>query len=907
MPSCAVCGHTYSSGDCPRCLLGLGLETAPPPIPERLGAYTIVARLGEGGMGEVYRAHDDRLNRDVAIKVLPDVVAQGEEHIARFKREARMAASLNHPNIAAVYGFEEDEGTHFLVMELVPGETLAERLRSGPIPLAETLALTGQIASGLEAAHERGIVHRDLKPGNVKITPTGQVKILDFGLAKAVGETPEAPAPITARYTSPGTVIGTVPYMSPEQARGRIVDRRTDIWSLGCVLYECLAGRRAFDGDTATDVVAKILERDPDWSALPARTPPRLRELIERCLEKDPARRLRDAGDLRLELDHATDPPPRASRRPVLLWTIGIVAVGVALLETWRAGSTRARPQVAAPIPLHVVVTDPDVPRVGYEDTPSLAISPDGTTIAYTGRGAADVNGAIGLYVRRIDGVHARRIEVPCGRAIGRTQEAFDPFFSPDGASVGFSCGNMYRIPLSGGTAVPLVESEIPLKGATWTPRGIVFAPAAKSGLVLVHENGGPLETLTIPDASKNEVSHRWPSAHADGRHVLFTIKKEGITSFDQAEIALLDLDTREVTTVVEGGSFARWLPDGRILFARGGTLLAVPLDLTHARVSGAPAPYAEGVMTEPGSGAAQFAVAGKTGALVFVPGGSDVTRNELTWIDRHGVTTPVGAPAQHYHTTIVSPDGTRLASTVFGATDAVFVYDLERRSLARITSEGNAAPLGWSPDGRQVLWGTDRGGLALELGNADGAGTPRRLPLDPASSASPRELAQLEHGLALVYPMNGTLWAAPVEDPGPPRKLGDLPNGVTRIALSPDGRWLAYACDASGRSEIYVRPFPNGSGTWQISRNGGESPAWASHGGELSFQRRSGDGDWVDAVRIGVSGNQIVAGVPVDLFQVPKDLIVWGPHPDGERFIAVRAGAPAFKGDRVEAIFPSR
>src|SRR5262245_5553763 len=862
---CATCGNERPAGvrgPCPTCLFGLGLEKQEGPMLDRLGSYEIVSRLGAGGMGVVYRAHDARLGRDVAIKVMPDALEGDPERLARFRREARLAASLNHPHIAGIYGFEDEDGAHFLVMELIEGTVLSELLRSGPLPIDEALAVVEQIAEGLEAAHERGVVHRDLKPSNIKITPSGQAKILDFGLAKAArgaaagssgtsdeGETGSSPgvsAAITGQYTQPGTVFGTVPYMSPEQARGRAVDKRTDIWALGCVLYECLSGRRAFDGDTATDVVAKILERDPAWAALPARTPPRLRELCERCLEKDPARRLRDAGDLRLELPRATTAPARAALRPMMLFTIGAVAVAVAVFETWRSGGAR----VSAPsLPLHVTITDPDVPHVGFQDAPTVAISPDGTTIAYTGRGPGDGAGGVGLYVRRVDGIHARRIEVPCGNQIGRQEVAADPFFSPDGGSLGFSCGNLYRIPLSGGTPVPLVESTIPLKGATWTPRGIVLAPAAKSGLVLVQSSGGPLETLTVPDASKGEVSHRWPSALPDGRHVLFTIKKEGITSFDQAEIALLDLETRTVTTLLQGGSFARWLPDGRILFARGATLMAVPLDVASARVTGAPALFAEGVMTEPGSGAAQFAVASGTGAFVFVPGGADVARKELTWIDRHGAATPVGAPPQHYQTAFVSPDGTRLASLVFGATDAVFVYDLGQRSLARLTSEGNSAPVAWSPDGRQILWGTDHGELALELGNADGSGTPQRLPFDPASM-SPMLLTRLDGELSVVYATNGTLWAAAARsDAPPPRSLGSVPIGVGGISLSRDGRWLAYASDTSGRSEIYVKPFPSGTGTWQISHNGGTSPFWSGHGDELFFLRTAGHARWVDAV----------------------------------------------------------
>ena len=883
---CTTCGGDLpagAAGPCPSCLLKLGLDVPPPAVPEELGPYRIVSRIGEGGMGEVYRARDTRLDRDVAIKVLPDHLAFDPERSARFRREARVAASLNHRNVAAVYGFEEEDGAHFLVMELVEGITLAERLKPGPMPLAEALRFAAQLADGLEAAHESGVVHRDLKPGNIKITPSGEAKILDFGLAKGVDTPTSSDHAITGAYTSPGTVFGTAPYMSPEQARGRAVDKRSDIWSFGCVLYECLSGKRAFDGDTATDVVAKILERDPEWSALPARTPPRVRELLERCLEKDPKRRVRDMGDVRLELDRPTKPASWS----LLPWFVAAAGVAVAVV----ALVIREKPSTASvpTAPVHVVMTDPDIPHVTLHDGPTVAVSPDGRTFAYTGRGRKDEG--IGLYIRRADEIRARRLELPCDAQPG-AQHVSDPFFSPDGRSLGFSCGTLYKMSLDGGTATSLFESAIPLKGATWSPAGIILSPAAKSGLVLVKEGGGPLETLTVPDAAKGEVSHRWPYALPDGRHVLFTVKKEGITTFDEGEIALLDLRTRAYTVLLRGGTYARYLPAARqIVFARGSSLMAVPLDLDRGEVEGQPVTVADGVMVEPGSGAAQYAVAQDAGTLVYVPGGANVVRHELAWIDRAGTMTPIGAPAQPYYTTYVSPDGTRLASAVFGATDSVAVYDLERGSLSRLTSEGNAAPFGWSPDGRQILYGSDRDGLAMILANADGSGTPRRLRADPAPIQSSVVLAELADGLGLVYAEGGSLWVTSLSGEETPKRLeGDLPLGAASLSLSHDGRWLAYTSDASGRSEVYVRPFPTGAGSRQISRGGGTNPSWSSQG-EVFFHR---DG-WLCAARPG--------SPPVDLFKGPADGNVWGAHPDGRRLIFVRRLPPAFRGDRVEAI----
>lgn len=897
---------------------------APGPVRlERLGPYEIVSRLGAGGMGEVYRAHDSRLDREVAIKVLPDLLVGDPERTARFRREARVAASLHHPHIAGIYGFEDEDGAHFLVMELVEGITLAERLRQGVMPIDEALAIVEQIAEGLEAAHENGIVHRDLKPSNIKITSAGQAKILDFGLAKAAGEPgpgpgQEASGPITGA-THPGTIFGTAPYMSPEQARGRPVDKRSDIWSLGCVLYECLSGRRAFDGDTATEVLAKILERDPDWNALPPRTPPRVRELLARCLEKDPRRRVRDSGDVRMELERALAArewtssgilriPQGTGRRwrSVAPWAVAALAVAAALVLMMTGGrgfSGNGAPvgAAASAVPMHVVMTDPDVPHESYQDFPSLAISPDGMTIAYIGKGPKDAGQHLGLYVRRADGIHTRRLDLPCED--GR-QEVYDPFFSPDGKSLGFTCGELYTISLSGGPATRLYESAIPLKGATWSSAGIIFSPAAKAGLVLVREGGGPLETLTVPDASKGEVSHRWPSILPDGRHLLFTIKREGITTFDQGEIAFLDLETRKYEILIRGGTFARYLSSGHLVFARGSTILAVAFDPDSGRIEGQPVPVVEGVMTEPGSGAAQYAVARDTGTLVYVPGGANVVRNELAWIDRRGTITPIGAPPQTYHAAYVSPDGTRIASTVFGATDGVVVYDLAHRSLSRVTSEGNCGLLAWSPDGRRILYGSDQDGIALMLRDADGSGAPTRLDVD-VSTIQMMQLATLQGGPGFVFTSNGGLWLAPLSGDLKPRRIGDdpLPLGSTAQSLSPDGRWLIYCSDATGPSEVFIKPFPEGSRTWQISRGGGFNPYWTVRGDEVFYMRRSGDDRWICSVRLAVSPTQITAAAPTELFKVPAGVDVWSPHPDGQRFILVRHLPAAFKGERVEAV----
>ena len=714
--------------------------------------------------------------------------------------------------------------------------------------------------------------------------------------------------------------------MSPEQARGRPVDKRTDIWSLGCVLHECLSGQRAFDGDTAADVIGKILEHEPDWDALPARTPPRVRDLLARCLEQDPKLRVRDAGDVRIELARALEARewtssgslrvrssavPGKARR-VLPWTIAALglALAAAVLAATFMKSTGVRTtsdgQTSPRTPMRVVVTDPVAPRVPYEDAPTVAISPDGLTIAYVGKGPQDEGTRIGLYLRRAEEVRARRLELPCDRI--RDHQVYDPFFSPDGRSIGFSCAGLYRMPLDGGPAVRLVESGIFLKGATWVRDGIIFSPAARAGLVLAKEDGGPLETVSVPDASKTEVSHRWPSALPDGRRVLFTIKKEGIASFDQGEIALLDLDSRSYTTLISGGSFARWLPTGHIVFTRGSTLMGVAFDPRTEQVVGEPIAVTDGVMTEPGSGAAQYAAARDTGTLVLVPGGVNVPRKEFVWIDRKGSVTPAGAPLLPYEHAAISPDGTRLACTVFGATDTVVVYDLTQRSLLQLSSEGNCVAGFWSPDGRQVVYGSDQAGsgkLVTLMRNADGSGGPRRFGADIDFDQA-RLVVPLPEGPGLVYEANDGLRLTPLQGEPRTRRLGGeraIPH--QRVSLSPDGRWLAYASSTSGRSEIYIRTFPNEGKIWQITHGGGSIPLWSPRGGELFYSKEPGGVRRMCSARLSATSNQITAAAPVDLFEIPVDTTVIGLHPDGERFLALRRVAPTFKGDRVEAVLP--
>ena len=927
---CGKCGSERPAGargPCPKCLLQLGLESSITEY-EQIGPYRIVNRLGSGGMGNVYRARDTRLGRDVAIKVLHDRLASDPERIGRFRREARVAASLNHPNISAIYGFEEVDEAHFLVMELVEGRSLASRLRAGAIPIDESLEIVEQIAEGLEAAHDNGIVHRDLKPSNVMLTPDGKAKILDFGVAKALDD--EAVLPdlehsptISAHATTPGMLIGTVPYMSPEQARGRPVDRRADIWALGCVLYECLTGRRAFGGDTAPDVLAKVLERDPDWSARPARTPGRVRELLQRCLEKDLKRRIRDSGDARIELERAREAREWTSTGPVaalpaeagagaralragLPWGIAAVAVLIAaaalgpsirISEATSDGGAR-KPQA---VQLKADVTDPEVPRFPSSDISTLAITSDGMTIAYVGRAPAGNWFESSIYVRRADDIHAvQRID-----STRRGHEIDTPFFSPDGKWIGFSNSGLYKMAVTGGERILIAESLSTggTRGAVWTDRGIVFSPAAKAGLVRIGDNGGALETLTVPDLSKGEVSHRWPSALPDGRHILFTIKREGITSFDEGEIALLDLATKSWKTILRGGSFARYLPTGHIVYARSGAIFAVPFDLRSESVTGPPMTVLANVMTEPGSGAAQFDVAQDAGALLFVPGGSNIRRRELVWLDRTGRVAPVGAPLAPYYRPLLSADGTRIAATVFGATDIVVVYDIRRGSSMRAKTEGNCTLQSWHPDGRQLLVSSDAAGGAqrLVLTSVDGEGPSRDLDVDVAGSDATL-LARTAGGTAVVSQDTNALWLTAIDgDGGKQRLTGFGEVTPARPALSRDGRWLAYDTDVSGRREVEVRPFPAGNGTWQLSRGGGSQPFWSPRGDEvIYFRETGGTAKWLMSVHLSMTAAGISPGPPQDLMEVPDGLEVSGLDPEGRRILALRDVPRQYPGDRV-------
>ncbi len=810
----------------------------------RLGSYEILSLLGKGGMGEVWCARDTKLRRDVAIKVLPDAVAREPEQLARFRREARAQAALNHPNISAIYGLEESGPVHFLVLELVEGDTLAELLAGGPLPLRESLQIGVQIAGALEAAHDKGIMHRDLKPANIKITDEGQVKVLDFGLAKAFsGEESESDAPQTATLTETvetrkGSFVGTPAYMSPEQARRQQVDKRTDTWAFGCVLYQMLSGERPFAGVTVTDTIARIIERDPDWDALPDETPSRIRDLLERCMEKNLRNRQRDIGDVRIELERAASESPRSDettasprgRRSLI--PVGLAVVTASVITGLVVGylpSPTPEPLLRASIELS---TDQ---RLFGRNRQALALSPDGQQVVYVATTEQDRR----LYLRSLDQTEA----VPLPGTSGATS----PFFAPDGQSIGFFVGNqLMRVGIDGGeplTIGPAPGPDYMNMSASWTEDGTILF-ASGSGLVQISANGGIPRPLTTLD--QGEILHAHPSMLPGGQAVLFNVSRRLNPS--NWDIVAQAVDTGERRVVVEGGSSPRYLASGHIVFARNGTLMAVRFDVGRLEVSGDPVVVVESVMHAQrggndlfNTGAAHFSVS-EQGRLVYVHGGVyPMAVGQLLWVDRSGENIhplPL-AQARRYYPRI-SPDGSRIAYAEGPGGEAqIWVYDLELEVQTRLTSEGqNRFPV-WSPDGTRIVLSSDIDG---RMGNlhwmaADGSGRMERLTETtafqvPASWSIDGVLAFVETGVNL----NFDVMTLSIKDDSEPRPFLDTEFDETYPAFSPDGDWLAYTSNESGGDEVYVRPFPAGERAFRISTDSGHAPLWSPDGRQLYY-----------------------------------------------------------------------
>jgi len=816
----------------------------------RLGSYEVLGAIGAGGMGEVYKAKDTRLDRIVAIKVLPDLFAADPERLARFEREAKTLAALNHPNIAQIYGFEESNSTRALVMELVEGETLADRIVRGPIPIDETIPIAKQIAEALEAAHEQGIIHRDLKPANIKVRPDGTVKVLDFGLAKLT-ETPTVPASnpsalsMSPTLTSPtmmtsvGVLLGTAPYMAPEQARGKAADKRADIWAFGCVLYEMLTGRRAFNGETTTEVIAKILERDVDLNRLPDWTSPTIVRLLRRCFEKDPRRRLRDIGEARFELEHSeTLSPVIASsqrtaaargglwRRPLIVGMTALLFCAAVLVGVVWWVLRRPAPSGGARTVSTFAIVLPQDQQFSSVAAHVVALSPRGTHLVYVANGR--------LYLRPIGQLGSTPIP-------GTEGGAGNPFFSPDGQWIAFwENGELKKVSITGGGPVKLCDSTAPLYGASWGADGSIFFGSGNAGIWRVSDQGGTPERVIAVDEKRELASG--PRLLQDGRTLLFTLltpnANTNAVGWDTADIVAESLDTHHRKVLLRGARDATYVPTGHLIYARGGVLFANAFDATRLVVKGGTVPLVEGVRDGGAiNAAAQFDVA-DDGTLVYVPveAGAEAQR-VLTWVTRTGAVQATAAPQRAYDFPRLSPDGKRVAVEIG---PQIWLFDLVRGTLTRFTFEGrtNETPV-WTPDSKRIVFTSSKDGpRTLYWLLADGSGGLERLTqsnyLHIASSVSPDGQSLMFHESSSGIQRN--IMVLGLGD-RKTRSFLSTPANEGGARLSPDGRWLAYVSDESGRPEIYVQPFPGPGGKWQVSTDGGTEPVWNPNGLELFYR----------------------------------------------------------------------
>jgi serine/threonine-protein kinase len=897
-------------------------EDVVPLVGRRIGTFEVRSLLGRGGMGEVYLAHDHKLGRDVAIKVLPHAFTSDQNRVASLEREARVVAALNHPHIAAIHGIEESAGIRGLVLELVEGQTLAQMLAEATgsatpgLRLKEALSIARQIADALEAAHDKGITHRDLKPGNVKVTPDGVVKLLDFGIAKVVtGDGPGldfTQAQTVTAATHAGVIAGTVGYMSPEQARGKVVDKRTDIWAFGCVLFEMLSGRTAFDGATVTDTIAAILERDPDWSALPAATPRAVRRLIQRCLEKDPKQRLRDIGDARVEIERIIQSPGEDvdadiaahesrtwRRRAQLAFAVGAVAL-VAAVALAAFLFSRDDGGAADGRVVRMTIDLPKDEEIGPEFNSKVALSPDGTLLAFT-----PLPGPV--YIRRLNGLENQPLEIT-------TPPGFRgaPLFSPDATSISFIEGNssyswsrpFLTASLAGGAPTKLAEYDSFHRGDWGSDGWIYWTSSYAGGIVRIRQSGGAVETVTEIDARNGERSHRFADLLPGGRALIYTASFDGISSFNDARIELWDITTRKKKTLIEGGTSAVYSPSGHIVYARAGTLFAAPFDLQRQEVTGPPIEVLDGVMMSGNTGAAHFSLS-ERGDLAYVPGASDGANRTLVWVDRSGKAEPLPLPPASYLYPRIAHDGRSLAVEIEGPNHDFYFYDFARTVLSKVTTDGLSHDPVWSADGKQVAFRSwQAGGMTLWRMPADRSAPATRL--DPSGTRqSPVSFSP--DGRFLTFDQKDPktrddVMVLPLEGDRSPVPVAQTRFGEGSGKFSPDGRWIAFSSTESGRPEIYVQAFPGPGPKLQVSNNGGTDPVWRRQGGELYY--RSGNKMMAVAVTMSPS---FQAGAPQLLWEgayshgtgsscgMPGVASAgYDVSPDGQRFLMVREDHPA-------------
>jgi eukaryotic-like serine/threonine-protein kinase len=880
-------------------------------IGQRLGPYEILSAIGAGGMGEVYRAKDTRLDRIIAIKVLPSHLAERAELRERFDREARTVASLNHPHICVLHDIGQQDGTDFLVIEYLEGETVAERLKKGPLPLDQVLQYAIEISDALDKAHRKGITHRDLKPGNIMLTKSG-TKLLDFGLAKLkasptaspLSQLPTASDTITAQ----GTILGTLQYMAPEQLEGKEVDARTDIFAFGTIVYEMATGKKAFEGKSQASVNGAILKDDPPpISSLQPMTPPQLDRVVKKCLAKEPEERWQAASDLTDELKWIAEGGSRASlmsaaqakgiralgRRPLVL-SLGSLLIGVVIasLATWNLKPTPAPPSQR--VSRTVINLPPGQQLAGLENGPAVALSPDGNKLAYVARQGSTQQ----LYLRAMDSLESKLTP--------GTEGGVNPIFSPDGKWLGFFAGGkLKKVSVNGGAALILGDAASP-RGASWSSQGMIaFAPANASFLQQVSDAGGTPQPLTRLE--KGEVAQHWPEFLAGGKAVLFAAAPIGINSTN-AQVAVQSVRTGERRNLVQLGTQPRYAPSGHLVYAQEGSLMAVPFDPQRLEVTGKAVPVVESVLQYPTTGDAQYNFSA-TGSLVYVSGGLQATQSRLVWISRNGAEQPLAAPERAYQFPRLSPDGRRVAVAVAEQESQIWLYDLSRETLTRLTFEGNTnTNPSWTPDGKRIAFESNKEGpLNIFWQLADGSGGLERLTTSEYNNV-PMSWSQGGQVLAFFEnnPTTGLdIWVLRMGDPStssgpsPPAGSGQVrkaqpflrtPFNESVPRFSPDGHWLAYISDESGRFEVYVQPYPGQGGKWQISADGGTEPAWNLNGRELFYR----SGDKMMAVQVTTQPSFSV-GKPRLLFQgtyltTPLTSPNYDVSPDGQRFLMLKA-----------------
>lgn len=883
-----------------------------------------MASLGAGGMGEVYRAEDVRLGREVAVKVLHELTSDNPEYRSRFEREARVLASLNHPNIATLHGLEEVGDATLLEMELVHGETLAERISRGPMPADDTFPIFKQIAQALEAAHERGIIHRDLKPSNVKVTPEGRVKVLDFGLAKAFeAERPErsSNAAMFTTTTQRGLILGTAAYMSPEHVRGKTLDRRTDIWAFGCMYYEALTGRPPFASETISDTLALVLREEPDWRPL-SHAPMAVQRLIKRCLRKDPSSRLHDIADAELEIEDAIAEsaplvvpvpgrePYRVSRKKTIIGAVAgvVAAVAIVALGFWLGGRQRATN--GDPVS-RLTVTLPAGQQIAHSGLAPLAISPNGTRLVYT---AMQREGRSQLFSRAIDHYDST--------VIAGTEGASAPFFSPDGRWVGFFAnGMLQRVSLDGGAALKVCDAPSIINASWGSDDTIVFASAAApGGLWRVPAGGGTAERITTVDTATNEVQHAYPR-HLPNGDVLF-----GVITDRGWHLAIVTLATKQVRALGQpgsGGAGAQYVQSGHLLYASAGGLVAVPFN-SGTGVAGSPLPLRERPEVDP-SGSAAFAVS-QSGTLVYVPRPASLPVRSLVVVDRGGRATLVSETRAAYEHPRFSKDGKRVVVAIASDNGSdIWIYELNGGRRTVLTRGGvDRFPI-WGPDERHVTFQSARSGSAtLYSRSLDAVGEPEPLIRLSDASGLARSLAGVLPGTMPLFtasnPHVPMSWASTTKDlafderkPSAERDIWVLsregepvpflltPFDESAPTFSPNGKWLAYVSDESGRAEVYVQPYPGPGAKWPVSTEGGTEPAWSADGGELYFRYR----DQLMAVTI-EAGPEFRAGQSKPIFESRYETIEgardYDVSPDGKGFVMIRSEGAA-EPDRVNVV----